>query len=171
MRISDWSSDVCSSDLAARAGRVLCRSVRRLLHRRGPGGAPVSQSRRARQRPRAARRRALQPRRVRAHLERGAAVRPGADHGDPLADAAVPGRAARIRGSPGLPAGAAPPARRPGGQSAAAGELPDPANRTAGDAMNPLARLSSFYYPTPGLTWLSRLPKPARQTVVEGKRV
>src|SRR3546814_6765257 len=77
-----------------------------------------------------------------------------------LADAAVPGRAARSRGSPGLPAGAARPARRPGGQSAASGELPDPANRTAGDAMNPLDRLSSFYYRIPGLSWLSRLSKP-----------
>src|SRR3546814_7135965 len=39
-------------------------------------------------------------------------------------------------------------------------ELPDPANRTAGDAMNPLDRLSSFYYCIPGLSWLSRLSKP-----------
>src|SRR3546814_6235959 len=66
----------------------------------------------------------------------------------------------RIRGSPGLPAGAARPARRPGGQSAAGGELPDPANRTAGDAMNPLDRLSSFYYRIPALSLLSRLSKP-----------
>src|SRR3546814_12363469 len=44
MRISDWSSDVCSSDLARRGrqrrrqGRCLCRRSRTVTPRRGPAG-------------------------------------------------------------------------------------------------------------------------------------
>src|SRR3546814_3872332 len=41
MRISDWSSDVCSSDLPARPGRTDRRSAHRRHRRASPGLSPM----------------------------------------------------------------------------------------------------------------------------------